>query len=334
MADNRVFEVDTQRLCPSQALETMSKMSLTLHFTHYGQGDFKMENPELSLTKGFKVTILILFIISLIVMGGCENKLKTLQSRIPKEKIPTDISLKVREQIEKLYSRNPNERAYGAHSLGIMGSEAIPAIPFLIGILNDYTEITETIPLSSLPQIKITTPSFAASISLANIYNRGKPKPSYRPLFEALKDKDPIIRRNIALLFGSLISDVQFVDPLIEALKDKDLLVRGSAAFSLREIGDARAIKPLKDALIASFNENANERILAEIYIALALLKDEETIEKLIEGLKKDKNSQRWKNSRLLLPEIAGEDFGENPEEWQKWWKKIKNREEIPVIRR
>jgi len=59
------------------------------------------------------------------------------QPNIPKEKIPKNIPSDVRNEIEKLYSSDPVDRAYAAIDLGNMGKKATPAVPFLIGMLHD-----------------------------------------------------------------------------------------------------------------------------------------------------------------------------------------------------
>lgn len=59
------------------------------------------------------------------------------QPNIPKSEIPADIPKSVRGQIEALYSSNGRVRAVAAHKLGQIGAKADPAIPFLIGLLDD-----------------------------------------------------------------------------------------------------------------------------------------------------------------------------------------------------
>jgi HEAT repeat protein len=77
--------------------------------------------------------------------------------------------------------------------------------------------------------------------------------------------------------------DPRAVDPLIAALKDKNSYVRMTAARSLGTVGDKRAI----DALIAS--------------------------------LKEDDSHGVQKNAALALKQLTGQDFGKDPDKWQKW---------------
>jgi transposase InsO family protein len=84
-------------------------------------------------SKRSKIILVFLVITSLLV--GAD--LTYAQPKIPKEKIPSDFSSEVKEQIEKLYSKTAVERADAALAIGKMGKNAISAIPFLIAILHD-----------------------------------------------------------------------------------------------------------------------------------------------------------------------------------------------------
>ena len=60
----------------------------------------------------------------------------------------------------------------------------------------------------------------------------------------ALKDPDPQVRREVATILGE-IGDKRAVEPLKEALKDSDINVQCAAANALRTIGDMRALYSL-----------------------------------------------------------------------------------------
>jgi hypothetical protein len=79
------------------------------------------------------------------------------------------------------------------------------------------------------------------------------------------------------------------IQVLVEALKDKDSFVRRSAAYALGELKDPRAVEPLIEALKDEVSDVRN-----------AVAKE--------------------------LQKITGQNFGENPEEWQKWWEENKGR--------
>jgi HEAT repeat protein len=73
-------------------------------------------------------------------------------------------------------------------------------------------------------------------------------QPSVAPLFTALKDDNPVARRNAAMALGK-IKDSTAVKPLIAALNDENPIVRRNAAKALGEIQDNRAVEPLTAAL-------------------------------------------------------------------------------------
>lgn len=68
---------------------------------------------------------------------GCSAPILT----IPRESIPLGVPASIRREIERLYSKHPIERAYGAYYLGGFGAEAAPAIPFLIETLGDTSPL-------------------------------------------------------------------------------------------------------------------------------------------------------------------------------------------------
>lgn len=73
-------------------------------------------------------------------------------------------------------------------------------------------------------------------------------KPAVEPLITALKDKNPIVKRNAAMALGK-IKDASAVNPLIATLKDDNPIVRRNAARALGEINDSSAVEPLTAAL-------------------------------------------------------------------------------------
>jgi hypothetical protein len=79
------------------------------------------------------------------------------------------------------------------------------------------------------------------------------------------------------------------IEVLVEALKDENSSVRGSAAEALGELKDPRAVEPLIKAL-------------------------------------KDESSGVRNPVAEALRKITGQNFGENPGEWQKWWEENKGR--------
>lgn len=80
-------------------------------------------------------------------------------------------------------------------------------------------------------------------------------KKNVEGLIKALKHEDSIVQLRAAKALGNLasllaqIGDARAVGPLIQALEDEDGDVRSSAAYALGVIGDERAVEPLIQAL-------------------------------------------------------------------------------------
>ena len=64
------------------------------------------------------------------------------QVTISKNNIPTDIKEFIFSDIEKLYSPEADIRAEAMYCLGQKGKDAVPAIVFIIDLLNDKSELS------------------------------------------------------------------------------------------------------------------------------------------------------------------------------------------------
>jgi HEAT repeat protein len=234
--------------------------------------------------KTFHKAAFFLILLSLLIQGFSHA-----QPTIPVDIIPKDISPAVKTQIETLYSQDPVERIKAVIRLGEMGSEAIPAIPFLIGLLGD----TNTVLLSSTDTTKdFTSSDREAAKALLRIGDA-----SVEPLINALKDTNSNARENAAEALGEM-DDPRAVEPLITALKDKNSDVRKIAAKSLGQLHDERAVKPLINALKdheVDVRKNAAE--------SLGCIGDKQAIEPLVSALR-DKKSKVQESANEALKKI------------------------------
>ncbi|HHT9120077.1 MAG TPA: HEAT repeat domain-containing protein [Candidatus Hypogeohydataceae bacterium YC41] len=276
------------------------------------------------------VKIILAILIGICVVGV---GLSLAQPPIPKS-IPSDIPSDVRAQIERLYSSDPVERGYGAHELGEMGTRAVPAIPYLVQIIEDNSSLQWN------PEGGYTSPGVEAVRALGKIGG-----PAIEPLIATLKNTDVYVRREAAETLGKS-KDSRAVEPLVATLKDKDedWAVRRKAAEALGKIKDSRAVEPLIDAFrdervereatfsLAEIGKPAVEPLIATLKDgdshvrqnaaeALGRIKDTSAVEPLIAALKQDylRASAAW-----ALWMITGEDFGEDSKKWQEWWEKNK----------
>jgi HEAT repeat protein len=104
------------------------------------------------------------------------------------------------------------------------------------------------------------------------------------------------------------------VDQLIKDLRNASWQIRWDASAALGETKDPRAIGPLSAALQ---DENSYVRMTAAR--SLGMIDDPRVIAPLIQALK-DESHGVQKNAVLSLKERTGQDFGKDPEAWQKWW--------------
>ena len=108
------------------------------------------------------------------------------------------------------------------------------------------------------------------------------------------------------------------VAQIIKDLQSDSWQVRWDAAAALGETKDPRGIGPLSTALK---DENSYVRMTAAR--SLGTIDDPRVIDPLIQALR-DESHGVQKNALLSLKERTGQDFGKDPEAWQKWWEQNK----------
>src|SRR5437667_4183636 len=122
------------------------------------------------------------------------------------------------EKIRALSSSNPIERASAACQIGEMGKLAAQAIPRLIQMLADDTQISAAIYCGERSTWRgkhsieePTTPGRVAAQSLAAIGEQ-----SVEPLISVVRNANPIVRMNAVWSLG-VINDPRTVEPVIAA---------------------------------------------------------------------------------------------------------------------
>ncbi len=260
------------------------------------------------------------------------------QPNIGRENIPAHISAPVRQQIERLYSPAPMERADAAIRLGQMGEQAVPAIPFLVGILGDSAQfVSEATDATTSPGVeaagalvRIGRPSVEDLVAVlggedsaiqghaASVLGEiGDPR-AVEPLIAALKDRSPFVSEKAAWALGE-IKDRRAVEPLIAALNHEQWSVRTTAAEAVGKIGDRRAVEPLIAAM-----EDKEALVRSNAAVALGEMRDPRVVEPLIAALK-DESREVGSRAAEALKKISGKDFGKDPDRWHEWWEE--NRE-------
>lgn len=113
------------------------------------------------------------------------------QPALARDEIPQNMDPDVRRLVEGLYSKDPIERGKSAALLGYGGARSSPAIPYLISILGDETQlkwIGNELYSRKMPYPGIlSSPGEEAQKALVRIGRL-----SISPLINALKDLDPV----------------------------------------------------------------------------------------------------------------------------------------------
>lgn len=108
------------------------------------------------------------------------------------------------------------------------------------------------------------------------------------------------------------------VDQIIKDLQNESWQIRWDAAAALGETKDPRGIDPLSTAL-----KDKNSYVRMTAARSLGMIDDSRIIEPLIQALR-DESHGVQKNALLSLKERTGQDFGKDPDAWQKWWEQNK----------
>jgi hypothetical protein len=282
---------------------------------------------------------------------------------IPREKIPANIDAGVRKQIERLYFRDVEEQARACYQLGQMEEKALPAIPFLLGMLGTVYLFHPMSPDSAAAKalVKIGKPAVPQLLPCLTdedpwvreraVWILGKIKDSraIEGLIAALQDDDSDVRWLAAMALGEM-KDRQAVEPLMGALSDAYQNVRKEAAGSLGAIGDSRATAALipllkdtnwkirvqaaealgniKDPRAALPLRNALQdptwNVRSHAAAALGEIKDLSSLDALV-SLLNDSDAVVRYNAAEVLKKITGEDLGQDPAAWKKWRDNNKN---------
>lgn len=186
------------------------------------------------------------------------------QSEIARQLDQGTLPQELTQQIVRLYSRDPKERARAAAHLANMGEDAAPAVTYLVQLLPDNTPVQLSSYLgggytSSLE----TTPGEEASRALAEIGSQAS-----SALILALNDARPGVRRLAAKALGQ-IGDTSSVEFLVNLLNDPNRGVEATAAIAL---GNYRS--PMAVEKIIELYPKANVSARTDLIFAMANIND------------------------------------------------------------
>lgn len=161
------------------------------------------------------------------------------RNAIEKLKVPR----RFKDDLLRLYHDDPVERAWGAYQLSKQGAAAAPAVPYLVHLLSDDTEVLMSRYIGGgFHSSDATTPADEAARTLAKIGI-----PAVDALIARLKDPDPQVRRLAAKALGQTGS-MTTVDPLLQAVADPDPRVRAAATIALGSLHHPVVAQKLIDA--------------------------------------------------------------------------------------
>ena len=202
----------------------------------------------------------------MMLVGGCIGAtIWYLQIRRLGLQIEGNVEIDV--EIARLTSADAKTRVEAACALARAGRRAAPAVPALIGALDDHEKVL----FSSSRGLWPTTPADPARAALCRIG-----KPAVGPLLGALQADDAKAQVYAASALGD-IADRRAVEPLIAALNDEDAAVQVSAMKALGNIRDRRAVEPLV-AVLKSENPDLRSRAA----VSLGKIKDRRAANPLI----------------------------------------------------
>lgn len=240
--------------------------------------------------------------LSIVLLGISITGICYAQPKIPGESLPPNTPPRVKAQIERLYSPDARQRAYGAYYLGRMGESAAPAVSFLVAMLHDEAVIKGRLPFVSADSDDGPTPGREAQKALGQIG-----KSAVDALIAALKDKDSMIRSRAAIALGE-IKDPRAVEPLIAALGDRKPGVRMMAAMALGQTQDARAVEPL----LAAAKQDRDREVRAVAVACLGMTGKSEAVEPLIAILRDKRSDMRGMAAMGLgMLSVAGHETDE-----------------------
>ena len=173
------------------------------------------------------------------------------------ESLPTDMPAAVRVHVSKLFSTDPAVREQAAESLGSLGAEALPALPYLVDNLLDRS--TDKPLPASVVRVRVDVAIEAAEQTLERLG-----LPGLKPLLDAARTQAGAagnsapaesdasglaVSASDAIRSASGTVTEVLVDLWILRLSNPRVAVRERAAWLLGTSGNSRAIAPLVKSL-------------------------------------------------------------------------------------
>jgi len=215
----------------------------------------------------------------------------------------------VKQEVDRLFSISPSDRARACWNLGKLGTRAVHAVPFLLALTAD----TNVAWFCTDGQGRWTTPGREAAYALGRIG-----PVALDSVLLLVPASRPSMRMNAAIALGEIGSPAA-VPALLTLLKDSDWAVREQAAVALGKIKDSSAMEPLSAAL-----KDPEWKVRMAAISAIAGIGGKAAVEPLLSVLD-DRFPHIRAAATACLRDITGQDFGDTRDTWMKWWQEQKH---------
>lgn len=210
------------------------------------------------------------------------------QTTTSEASIPTGLSPQVKELIGQLSATDPSVRGKAAERLGEMGESVALAVPILIRLLTDGSEINGTRKTDGIATVADKARKAITSIG----------SPAVEPCIVALEQAS-VSRRNALIHQLSQINDPRAVRALADLLANKDPEVRSIVIRELRWCPGLLSESYLIPILIKA-SSDPNRSIRYETAGTLGNFRDSRVVDTLIAMLKDTDSSVRSNAARSL----------------------------------
>ncbi len=253
--------------------------------------------------------------------------------KVKKEEVAKQI-----KEFEKFYAnKNKHLRKAAVDGLGDCNSPKV--IPYLLSALKDK----ESIVLDSVGPALAKQTTKEALADLTRVLKNDKNLEHRLIIMEAFKTTRPKVAYNLLLSFvGGKVFELRLVAAELLALMPQDGTRSGDVLMTLTEDREPQIRLVAIDALIALRHKKALDRVLvlmkndkdwrvkATAIAATVTFREKRCIEPLIDILENGEGRLKEDAHHALL-KLTGKQYSSNPKRWRSWWKRAKDRFEVPT---
>lgn len=292
----------------------------------------------------------LLFSLVAIMIIGCVVHYAA-PPRLSASSIPKGVNGYIKKEIEALFSMSPNNRVAAAGMLAHCPSYSVPAIPFLLSMLNDDASVS-----CGADSLCRTTPGQKAARALGAV---GEPSlelllailenkdlsPLLAPFFPDRESAPPIdletgngvVRVNVVEALASMASlmDSRVNNALLGALKDREAAVRKAAVRKMTSLYKDTQDPRIPNALGGVLSDEDPD-VRGTATAALLSMHDPRSRDLLLDALDSgypDVRERAGKGMRDIAFGLEGKDYGSDPALLRSWWDEEKEKQVKHLIK-